>query len=166
MFTINLRVGIALTALTLVAIPTMAADPKPNTQAAKDNPMGYFLGVSVGQQMAQQGFQVGDFDVASLASGVTDGLNKLDPALTEEQLAEVQKEIETLLRGRQEELMAEREKMAMLNKEKGELWMKQNAKKDGIKTLERWRAVQGVEKKAMEAHLRLPTPSKSTTRAR
>ncbi|NNE01071.1 MAG: FKBP-type peptidyl-prolyl cis-trans isomerase [Pirellulaceae bacterium] len=114
----------------------MGQDKTPNKKAADANPIGYFLGVSVGQQMAQQGFQAGDFDVDSLAAGVTDGLKKLEPALDDKQLQGVQEEIEELLRKRQEEMMAERKQAAALNKEKGDMWLKQNAKKEGVETLE------------------------------
>ncbi len=106
-----------------------------NTAAAEKNPMGYFLGISVGQQMAQQGFKAGDFDVDSLAAGVTDGLKRADPALNGEKLRDVQKAIQKLLQKREDEFRAEMIKMAALNKEKGELWLKQNSKKKGVKTL-------------------------------
>ena len=122
------RVGISLVASLLIAAPVMAQD-KPNEQAAKANPMGYFLGVSVGQQMMQQGFKPGDFDVSSMAAGVTDGLKKLEPALNDKQLQSVQGEIEKLLKKRQEEMLT-------MQKEKGVVWLKQNAKKEGVKVLE------------------------------
>lgn len=140
------HVGMALFALNLIALPAMAQDEKANEKAAKANPMGYFLGVSVGQQMMQQGFKPGDFDVTSLAAGVADGLKKLEPALSEEELTSVQGEIEKLLKKRQEELMAEMKQKALLNKEKGITWLKQNAKKEGVKVLEG-----GVQYKVLKA---------------
>ncbi len=128
-------VALALVSLSFTTGQAMGQDEKANAAAAKKNPMGYFLGVSVGQQMAQQGFQNGDFDAESLAAGIVDGLKKVEPALDDKQLKSVRQEIEALLTKRQQEAEAEHKKMAALNKEKGELWLKQNAKKEGVKTL-------------------------------
>ena len=128
--------GLAISFLTLTVGQAMGQDEKANSAAAKKNPIGYFLGVSVGQQMAGQGFKAGDFDVEALAAGVTDGLKNVEPALDEKELQKVQNDIQSLLEKRRDEQVAEMKKMAALNKEKGELWLKQNAKKEGIKTLD------------------------------
>ena len=107
-----------------------------NKAAASDDPIGYFLGASVGQTMVQQGFQAGDFKPAALAAGVADALAERDPALSDDQLQEVRGQIEGLLRKRQQAMLAELKKEALLNKEKGDLWLKQNAEKEGVKSLE------------------------------
>ncbi|MGB7344355.1 MAG: FKBP-type peptidyl-prolyl cis-trans isomerase [Pirellulaceae bacterium] len=146
MFSRTLGVAIALVSLSITAGQAMGQDEKANKEAAAKNPMGYFLGVSVGQQMAQQGFQKGDFDVASMAAGVADGLQKMEPALTGEELQKVQEDIEALLTKRQEEMVAEQKKMAALNKEKGILWLTQNSKKEGIKEIDG-----GVQYKVIKA---------------
>ncbi len=130
---------VALTVMTISltpAVTTAQDDPKNNKAAASDDPMGYFLGVSVGQRMMQDGFEPGDFKPAALAAGVVDALAERDLALSDEQLQEVRGRIEGLLRKRRQVLMAEMEKEAALNKEKGELWLKQNGEKEGVKSLE------------------------------
>ncbi|QDT09079.1 FKBP-type peptidyl-prolyl cis-trans isomerase [Stieleria marina] len=153
----TIGVALAVVSLTISAGQAMGQDKKANKAAASENPMGYFLGVSVGQQMAQQGFKNGDFDVSSLAAGVADGLEKLEPALSAEELKKVQEDIEKLLRKRQEEMMAEQKKAGALNKEKGELWLKQNAKKEGVKEIEG-----GVQYKVLKAG-KGGSPSESDT---
>ena len=107
---------LAATMLSLAPAMTNAQDDAAKTKAtANDDPMGYFLGVSVGQTMLQQGFKAGDFKPSALAAGVVDALAERDIALDDEQLKEVQGEIQGLLRSRQETMMAERKKAAALN---------------------------------------------------
>ena len=134
--------ALAIAAVLLAPLATIAQDESKN-KAAEEDPMGYFLGVSVGQTMLQQGFQKGDFKPDSLAAGVVDALAERDIALTDEQLQAVRGKIETLLRGRQAEvqkrqeaMMAEMRKKAEANKERGLAWLKENGEKDGVKSLE------------------------------
>jgi FKBP-type peptidyl-prolyl cis-trans isomerase FklB len=126
--------GLALVMLASSSVAT--AQDEANKAAAAKDPMGYFLGMSVGQTMAQQGFAAGDFDSASLAAGVVDGLAGLEPALSDDQLQEVRGKIEGLLRKRQEAAIAKMKQEAAMNKEKGALWLAENGKKEGIKSLE------------------------------
>jgi FKBP-type peptidyl-prolyl cis-trans isomerase FklB len=130
---------LVLVSLSLTAEQAMGQDKEANKAAAEKDPMGYFLGISVGQNMAQNGFTKGDFDLESLLAGVSDGLEKLGPALSAEELQKVQSDIETLLKKRQDEILA-------VNKEKGALWLKENGKKEGIKVLEG-----GVQYKVLKA---------------
>ena len=125
-------VGLMLALLALPNISLMAQE-KPT---ASDDPIGYFLGLSVGQQMASQGFKAGDFDVNVVAVGLADALAGKDPALSDEQLGQVQAKIQSLLQKRQQEQAAEQTKAATMNKEKSELWLQQNKQKEGVKTLE------------------------------
>jgi FKBP-type peptidyl-prolyl cis-trans isomerase FklB len=129
--------GTLLVVFTLMATPIMAQDNPPAAAAeSTETSIGYILGFSVGQQMAQQGFKNGDFDVASLSKGVNDALAGGEPSLTNEQLQEVSTKIEGILRTRQEAQAEEAKKAGILNKEKSDLYMKQNAKKEGIQELE------------------------------
>ena len=57
--------ALLLAGLTITTTPTIMAQETKDT-----DPIGYFLGVSVGQQMASQGFKNGDFDVEGLAQGL------------------------------------------------------------------------------------------------
>ncbi|WP_146403692.1 FKBP-type peptidyl-prolyl cis-trans isomerase [Planctomycetes bacterium CA13] len=107
---------------------TMAQDDAAKKYESPSQEIGYFLGVSVGQQMGAQGFQAEDIDLEALAAGVTDGLSDTEPAMSDDQLKSVQGKIEALLRKRQEE-------MILQNKEKGKAWLAENAKKEGVKEL-------------------------------
>ncbi len=129
--------ALAVFAMLIVPIVTQGQDAaKENAAAAKDDPIGYFLGVSVGQTMVQQGFEAGDFKPAGLAAGVADALAEREPALSDEQLQQVRGQIEALLRKRQEAFVADMKKKALQNKEKSALWLQQNAKKEGVESLE------------------------------
>ncbi len=112
----------ALFQVSPVASAQEPADPKKQ--------IGYFLGVSMGQQMVQSGFQAGDFDLDSLLAGFSDGLSDKEPSMTPEQLKETEGKIQTLLRSRFQEKMAAK-------KAEGAKWLAENAKKEGVKQLEK-----------------------------
>ena len=119
--------GLVLVSLSLMTSSTMAQDDAAKTEDAprkyekQVDEIGYFLGVSLGQQMSNQGFQAEDMNFETLIAGLKD-------AMGDDQLREVQGKMEGMLRKRQEEAM-------LRNKEKGKLWLDQNAKKEGVKTL-------------------------------
>jgi FKBP-type peptidyl-prolyl cis-trans isomerase FklB len=126
--------------VTLSPLPTSAQDATapvvaPAAEATPADPVGYFLGMSVGQQMAQQGFQSKDFSGAGFAAGINDALAGKDAALTDEQMQQVAQKIESILRVRQEEMVAEMRKLGAANLEKSNLFLEENSKKDGVKTL-------------------------------
>lgn len=134
---------LAMAALLIAPSVTNAQDDAKKNKAAAADPMGYFLGVSVGQTMLQQGFKAGDFKPDSMAAGVVDALSERDIALTDEELQEVRSKIEKLLRARQadvqkrqEAVMADMKKKADANKERGLAWLKENGEKKGIKSLD------------------------------
>jgi FKBP-type peptidyl-prolyl cis-trans isomerase len=125
----------ALTIVGLTIMPNLllmpvanAQDEAPGRQTVED-PMGYFLGISIGQQLRQSGFRAGDFGNDALLAGFIDGLADKDVALTDDQLKETQAKITSLLQQRQTQLIAEQ-------KAKGEKFLAENAKNAGIKTLE------------------------------
>lgn len=91
--------------------------------------IGYFLGISVGQQMRQTGFKPGDFDTGALLAGFNDGLQEKEAALTDEQLKETQTKIQALLQNRQQEMQA-------AQRQKGTKFLADNAENEGVKTLE------------------------------
>ncbi len=113
-----------------------ASEKAPVNEMTTEESIGYFLGFSVGQNMVSQGFKKGDFDVPSLSKGLNEALAGGEPNLTQTQLSEISGKIESILQARQESQMAELKKTALLNKEKSELYMQQNSKKEGVKTLE------------------------------
>ena len=124
-----------LTFLSLSTVPQLLAqekeadDKKTQPKASAHDPIGYFLGISVGQQMSQSGLQLGDFDIDALVAGFNDGIQQKGAALSDEQLRETQLKIQSLLQTRQQELQARQ-------KEKGTKFLAENATKEGVKTLE------------------------------
>ena len=124
--------GTVLLQLSLIA-PAMAQAPQGDT--VKD-PLSYFLGISVGQQMGQSGFQITDLDVNQLLVGFQDGIQGKEPALTEEQLTAARTKIQTLLQARQQQQQAAMEKAGAANKDKGVQFLAENAKKEGIKAID------------------------------
>lgn len=128
----NLVLGIAMT-LASVASPgrLMAQD----TPATAQDDVGYFLGMSVGQQLAQQGFEASDFTAAGLAKGLTDALAGKEPSLSNEQMQAVAEKIESKLRARQQVQMEEAKKQGVANLEKSTVFLEENAKKEGVKQL-------------------------------
>ena len=128
-------------ALTICQVSIVQCVLAQDTPAASDDAksIGYFLGFSVGQQMKQNGFQTGDFSIDSMIAGFSDGFTSKDPALKDDQLREVQGKIQSLLQKRQVEMQAKQ-------KAKGEKFLAENAKKEGVKTLDG-----GVQYKVLKA---------------
>ncbi|WP_261344239.1 FKBP-type peptidyl-prolyl cis-trans isomerase [Stieleria varia] len=136
--------------LLLVSTMSFADDPKAPEQpsaesakAAETNPVGYFIGLSMGQQLLGQGMTQEDIQAGALVAGVMDALSEQVPAMTDEQLIATQKQLEELLNKRHTEMLANLKKM---NKEKGETWLAQNAKKEGVKMLQ-----DGIQYKVIES---------------
>jgi FKBP-type peptidyl-prolyl cis-trans isomerase FklB len=86
--------------------------------------------------MGQSGFQLTDLDVNQLLLGFQDGIQGKPPALTEEQLTEARAKIQTLLQARQQQQQAEMEKAGAANREKGVQFLAENAKKEGVKSID------------------------------
>jgi FKBP-type peptidyl-prolyl cis-trans isomerase FklB len=142
----KLSLGVALAAA-LFASPetTMAQDAAPAAAPAKaaapaaaaptKEDVGYFLGMSVGQQLASQGFKAEDLTSESLAKGLLDALSGKEIGLSNEQLQAVAEKIEATLRARQQAQMEEKKKQGVVNLEKSKLFLEENAKKEGVKQL-------------------------------
>ena len=112
----------------------------PAAQVSKHEPVGYFLGISVGQQMRKNGFRQEDFDLQAVLAGFSDGLNDKDSELSDDQLKETQTKIQTLLTKRQA-VMAEKQKVEFEKRSKklkaaGVAFLAKNAKEEGIELLE------------------------------
>lgn len=115
---------------------TTPASAQENTADTSDA-VGYFLGFSVGQSFAGQGFENGDFTFEAMQKGLADALAGKDPGLTQEQLAAAQGKIQAMLQKRQAAADQELQKAAVMNQEKSDVWMKQNASAEGVKELEK-----------------------------
>ncbi|QDT07161.1 FKBP-type 22 kDa peptidyl-prolyl cis-trans isomerase [Rubripirellula lacrimiformis] len=97
------------------------AKEKPKVQRNEKQSIGYFLGVSVGQQMSQNGFQLGDIDIESLLAGFKDGIGQSDASMSDDELRETQTKIQEMLETRL--------------RSKGVDFLAGNAKEEGIKEL-------------------------------
>lgn len=115
----------------VLCVPSVAllAQDKDAAKKTENDPVGYFLGLSVGQQMSQSGFKSGDIDYPSMVAGFKDGIEGKESSLTDEQLKATQGKIQELLQVRRAELLKER-------KGAGEKYLAENAKKEGIKSLD------------------------------
>ena len=138
------RTHLRILTLPFLILITMAQPTSAQEKMSDDDALGYFLGYTIAQQLAQQGFQNGDFAFEGMQKGIADALDGTTPVLSDEQLQATQGKIRALLQKRQEAAKAEFEKMAVLNKEKSDVWMKQNATADGVKMLE-----QGIQYKVI-----------------
>jgi len=116
------------------AAPAAPATPDAATAPTPDD-VGYFLGMSVGQQFAQQGFQAADFTTAGVAKGITDALTGKEGAMSEEKMKAVVAKIEASLRSRQQVQMEVTKKQGVVNLEKSKLYLEENSKKEGVKQL-------------------------------
>ncbi len=140
-----LPIGMTTSIMAQDAAARAAAAP-PQDPAPPQDMIGYFLGMSVGQQLAQQGFQSADFTAEGVAAGLGDALAGLEPKLTNEQFQLVADKIEATLRARQQVAMEEMKKKGAANLEKSKLYLDENAKKEGIKQL-----ASGLQYKVMTA---------------
>lgn len=130
------RTQFRILSLPLLILITMAQPTIAQDEMSEDDTLGYFLGYTIAQQLAQQGFENGDFAFEGMQKGISDALAGEAPGLSDEQLQATQGKIRALLQKRQAAAQAEFEKLAVLNKEKSDVWMKQNASADGVKMLE------------------------------
>lgn len=111
-----------------LALPAFAADPAPKltTEAQK---AAYSIGFNFGSSVSKE---VPDIDTEALQRGVQDALKKKQPALTQEQQAEVMGKF-------QQQLMAQRtarmEAAEKKNSEAAAKFMAENAKKPGVTAL-------------------------------
>jgi FKBP-type peptidyl-prolyl cis-trans isomerase FklB len=88
----------------------------------------YGVGASIGHNMAQQ---VPDVDADALAQGIKDGLAG-KALLNDQEVMQTLMAFSQTMRARQQEKMA---KAGQENKEKGEAFLAENAKKEGVKVL-------------------------------
>jgi FKBP-type peptidyl-prolyl cis-trans isomerase len=110
-----------------------AEDDKGNDESAAASEVnaeeiGYFLGISMGQQMAQSGITVADFDQESMMEGFVDGMNKKDSKLTDDQLKATQEKLTALLQVRRQAIVDGM-------KAEGEAYLAANKEKEGVKSL-------------------------------
>ncbi len=113
--------------------------PAANPGMSDNELIGYFLGFSVGQNMGQSGFKAEDMKLEAFLKGFQEGVALKEPTLTSEQLQATQGKIQALLTKRQAEMSA-------AQKAKGVKFLADNAKQEGVKTLDG-----GVQYKVLKA---------------
>ena len=119
-----------LTTLTIVllAIGCTAADKTPKLETLMDK-VSYSIGLNIGKDFKTQNIEV---NPELLARGIKDAISDTKPLLTDE-------EIQEAIGAFQQERMAEAEEMAKAagekNRQEGESFLLENAKKEGVVTL-------------------------------
>lgn len=132
----------AAAAVVISAASGLAQDDaeKPATAGKKpQNATSYLIGLALAQQMKQQGLSTEDVDIESFVMGFTDELSGSEPRLSDEELQAADSALRTMMQAkmktRMEQAQKEMEAAAVANKEKADLFLQENAKKDGVKTL-------------------------------
>ena len=87
--------------------------------------VSYIIGMDIGNNLKRQSI---DIDTNILAKGVKDAFSGSQPLLTEQEIRETM----TAFR---KEMMAKQEEVAKKNKKDGEVFLAENKKKEGVKTL-------------------------------
>jgi FKBP-type peptidyl-prolyl cis-trans isomerase FklB len=120
-----------LTALLSLAILTgvVRAEDKPALKDEKEK-VSYGIGMNIGNNLKRQSY---DVDVDLIAKAMKDVLGGKETLLTEQQAQEVLKAYVNELRAKQEE---KNKQLAETNKKKGEAWLAENRKKDGVQVKE------------------------------
>lgn len=90
--------------------------------------IGYSLGVMVGRQLQQD---VRDLDIDSFSQALKDLYGNSDLKLTDQQIGETLEQLQQALIA---EAQQEAERLSTANQERGETFLKDNAKKRGIRT--------------------------------
>jgi len=134
----------AETADTAAAAPAVAAATTAAASAAADTSgmsqlekVGYSLGYNLGRRFAQDQIELDD---KSFSKGVADGASGNAGVLTDEQMAQVlqafQQEQQAKMVAKRQELEVKRQAQGEDNKKAGKAFLEENAKKDGVVTLD------------------------------
>jgi len=107
-----------------------AADVKLDTDSQK---LSYILGYQIGQNLAKQGARL---DADAAAKAVHDVFSGKPPALDKVEMQAVVERFKEKAKKEQDEFLKAREKLAPANLAAGEKFLAENAKKDGVKTLD------------------------------
>ncbi|MEM9587657.1 MAG: FKBP-type peptidyl-prolyl cis-trans isomerase [Planctomycetota bacterium] len=124
-----IRIAACSAALLTSTLLPLAADAQEKDPMPSQDPIAYFLGISVGQSMQKQGIQADDFDKQVFLAGLKDGLLAVEPKMSAAELEETQGKVQAMVNERMEAMVKKQ-----LEDEKQ--WFVDNGKKDGIKTLE------------------------------
>lgn len=117
------RLGILITAAMLMAAPAMSA-----TLTTDMEKRSYAIGANVAKNIKQQAVSV---DAALVSKGLLDELAGKS-LLTDVELGAIMQQLQGEVR---QKMMAEREKAAAENKQRGAAFLAENKKQDGVKVL-------------------------------
>jgi len=132
-----MAIALALLAAPLVAQSQVQPQPQPQPQAegappAADmdpNTLSYSVGYLYGSQLKDMGY---DFNLERVTTGLKDAVNGTGPAVPQDKMKATLQSMEADLRKKQ---MEEFKKVAKKNKEEGEKFLAENAKKKGVHVL-------------------------------
>lgn len=112
------------------AAPTTAAAPTVtiSEQSSEVQKVGYAAGFDMGRNLREI---ADDMDLNAFHQGLQDAFAKKEGVLTEAQMQEV---MQTYMMRKQGEMQKKLEAQAVANKQTGETFLAQNAKKEGVKT--------------------------------
>lgn len=110
--------------------PTTVAAPKVsiNDQSSEVQKVGYAVGYDLGLNLREV---ADDMDLDAFTQGLKDAYAKSNSSLTEEQMQAI---VQTYMTRKQEEAQKQLEEKAVTNRQTGEAFLAENAKKDGVKT--------------------------------
>lgn len=112
------------TATATVATPTVAI----NDQSSETQKVGYAVGYDLGLNLREV---ADDMDLDAFTQGIKDAYAKTEATLTQEQMQAI---VEAYMTRKQEEAQKQLEQKAVTNRQAGEAFLAENAKKDGVKT--------------------------------
>lgn len=114
----------AVTPATTVTTPSVAI----SEQSSEVQKVGYAAGFDMGRNLREI---ADDMDLNAFHQGLQDAFAKKEGVLTEAQMQEV---MQTYMIRKQDEMQKKLEAQAVANKQAGETFLAQNAKKEGVKT--------------------------------
>jgi FKBP-type peptidyl-prolyl cis-trans isomerase FklB len=103
-----------------------AADGTSPSDKSPQQLLGYALGFNIGGNLRTNGAEV---DLASLQAGISDGLRGTPPKFSEAELMAALQNFQQQLQAR---AMAEMNRLGEVNKQKGEAFLAQNRKQEGV----------------------------------
>jgi FKBP-type peptidyl-prolyl cis-trans isomerase len=112
----------------VLVLASMKLQAQENVAAGVASPESYLVGLDIGRNLAENGFEPSDFDVKDFIRGMTDALSKAKPAISDEQMATAGEAIRVRLTNRAE-------KAVKGNLDRATVFLAENAKKDGVQTL-------------------------------
>ncbi len=123
-----------------------AAEGDSNVVKKPKSLASYYIGLAIAEQMQSQNLTLEDIDVESFGMALTDQLSGGKLRLSDEELQQAGAAVQALMRAKAEAMQQKMATLSAANKEKAELFMAENGKAEGVKTL-----ASGVQYKVLRA---------------